>query len=96
MKLLIFQLLCVVLVFNVTDNDGNKITDEGILDYIQKVSCVVLLVIVFGIYFHFGIHNAVLIDSFLLSFSVTWSRFLLCILNEKISWGEVGDGPHID
>ncbi|XP_057777450.1 ACT domain-containing protein ACR4-like isoform X2 [Salvia miltiorrhiza] len=23
-------------VFNVTDNDGNKITDEGILDYIQK------------------------------------------------------------
>ncbi|KAI3452930.1 hypothetical protein Pfo_009593 [Paulownia fortunei] len=27
-------------VFNVTDHDGNKITDEGILDYIQKVSCV--------------------------------------------------------
>lgn len=24
-------------VFNVTDQDGNKITDEGILDYIQKV-----------------------------------------------------------
>ncbi|CAI0390474.1 unnamed protein product [Linum tenue] len=25
-------------VFNVTDQDGNKITDEPILDYIQKVS----------------------------------------------------------
>lgn len=24
-------------VFNVTDQDGNKITDEGMLDYIQKV-----------------------------------------------------------
>ncbi|KAG8383008.1 hypothetical protein BUALT_Bualt05G0139200 [Buddleja alternifolia] len=27
-------------VFNVTDNDGNKITDEGIVDYIHKASCV--------------------------------------------------------
>lgn len=44
MKLLIFQLHFVVLVFNVTDNDGNKITDEGVLDYIQKVSFVVLSV----------------------------------------------------
>lgn len=26
-------------VFNVTDNDGNKIRDEGILDYLQKVKC---------------------------------------------------------
>lgn len=25
-------------VFNVTDHDGKKITDEGILNYIQKVS----------------------------------------------------------
>jgi hypothetical protein len=25
-------------VFNVTDQDGNKVTDEGILDYILKVS----------------------------------------------------------
>lgn len=33
----ISTLTCVV-VFNVTDQDGNKITDEGILDYIQKVS----------------------------------------------------------
>lgn len=24
-------------VFNVTDQDGNKITDEGVLDYIEKV-----------------------------------------------------------
>ncbi|XP_071927055.1 ACT domain-containing protein ACR4-like isoform X2 [Coffea arabica] len=27
-------------VFKVTDQDGNKITDEGVLDYIQKVSCI--------------------------------------------------------
>lgn len=26
-------------VFNVTDQEGNKVTDEGILDYILKVSC---------------------------------------------------------
>lgn len=26
-------------VFNVTDQDGNKITDVEVLDYIQKVSC---------------------------------------------------------
>ena len=26
-------------VFNVTDPDGNKVTDEAILDYITKVSC---------------------------------------------------------
>ena len=25
-------------VFKVTDQDGNKVTDEGILDYIYKVS----------------------------------------------------------
>ncbi|KAG5532686.1 hypothetical protein RHGRI_027095 [Rhododendron griersonianum] len=25
-------------VFNVTDQNGNKITDEGVLDYIRKVS----------------------------------------------------------
>lgn len=25
-------------VFNVTDQDGNKVTDEVVLDYIQKVS----------------------------------------------------------
>ena len=25
-------------VFNVTDQDGNKVTDEGVLDYIYKVS----------------------------------------------------------
>jgi hypothetical protein len=28
----------VISVFNVTDQDGNKVTDEVILDYIRKVS----------------------------------------------------------
>lgn len=32
--------LCIVLaVFNVTNQEGNKITEEPILDYIMKVSC---------------------------------------------------------
>ena len=34
------NLICVLFwksVFNVTDQDGNKVTDEGVLDYIQKV-----------------------------------------------------------
>jgi UTP:GlnB (protein PII) uridylyltransferase len=29
-------------VFNVTDQDGNKVTDEVVLDYIQKVSVFLL------------------------------------------------------
>lgn len=31
-------LFCILAVFNVTDQDGNKVTDEVVLDYIQKVS----------------------------------------------------------
>ena len=30
-------------VFNVTDHDGNKITDVEVLDYIHKVSCFPIL-----------------------------------------------------
>uniref|UniRef100_A0A6N2MTC1 ACT domain-containing protein ACR n=1 Tax=Salix viminalis TaxID=40686 RepID=A0A6N2MTC1_SALVM len=33
-------------VFNVTDPDGNKVTDEAILDYITKVSCEFLIDII--------------------------------------------------
>ena len=40
-------------VFNVTDPDGNKVTDEAILDYITKVSCEFLIDIILLPFFFF-------------------------------------------
>lgn len=38
-------------VFNVTDQDGNKVTDEGVLDYIKRV-CAMCLFLSFCSFFH--------------------------------------------
>lgn len=78
-----------------TDVDGNKITDEGVLDYIQKVSGG-------GMNFVTTILNLALVRKKpiqladrLISLSVTWSRFVLCIFDEEIGGRNYGDGPHV-
>ena len=42
-KVMLIGLAVCFAVFNVTDQEGNKITDEEVLDYIQKVILCALL-----------------------------------------------------
>ena len=77
--------------FNVTDQDGNKVTDEAILDYIRKVRLIWCSFNLSG-FFHFYV---TLTFGVLLPFifSVSWPGILLYIFHE-ICWGQANNGPH--